>query len=799
MPKNAEDLIPIFSSPGEVSAKTDQAMVDGVTSTFPIEDKNYRIEVEDVYVDKKHFDHEDEKTAILRGTSLTYPVKGTVKMYDKTSGELVDTAKNFNMADTYALTGKHTTVYRGNNYNVSNLVVLSPGVYNRSRDNDELESSFNTGSGSNFSIYLDPHTYVFNIRAGSTKSAGVPLFPIMDKVFNIAPSEFSFLGEEMLKANVEAAVGQDVKAVANLYGKMVNKRVQDKSLSPELKAEALREALESSTLDAGTTETTLGKSYTHVEGETIVRACRNLVEIAKGDRPEDNRDSLQFKKVQNLPDFISSHFDKGDVSVSGTVKNIQRSLGRVDKSDPKIRSVLGAKPFNKVFTNFIIKSSLASTPSETNPIESIENVGKATILGQGYGGIASAQGVPDEARNIDPSHLGILDPSRTPESAMAGIDQRFTMTARRDEEGNMYARVLDNNGNEKYLSSKEMMSSVIGFADQKDDGSETVMTQTNGKFKDTPRSNVQYWIPAGSDLYTATTNLVPFFNSNHPGRLTMAGKAIPQSLSLKEREEPLVQTVDHTGTPYVQRMADIFSSKLPMTGVVSAVTPRSITVMNEDGEEHTTKLVDNLPYNMKGFQDDDNHSFKVGDTVTAGQNAADNNYTKNGKLALGKNLHVAYMAYKGFNNEDGLVISKGAAESMTSNHAYKESYTVSKTTVMNTAQFRSNFSAKYAPKQLTGFTSQGLPEKGRRLHYGDPIALIMEERQQTDTDRVLGKLHKTLVSPFRDASIIWEHHEVGEIVDVEFTGKDLRVLIRAEKQLGMGDKITGLHGDKGWC
>ena len=509
MPKKANELIPIFSSPDEVSAKTDQAMVDGITSTFPIEDKNYRIEVKDAYVDKKYFDHEDEKDAILRGKSLTYPVKGTVLMYDKNTDELVDTVKDFNLADTYALTGKHTNIYRGNNYNVSNLIVLKPGVYTRTRDNDELESSFNTGAGSNFSIVLDPQSYVFNVRAGSAKSAGVPLFPIMEKVFGIgAPSFATFLDPEILKANVDASRGQEVKAVSNLYSKMVNKRSQDKSLSVEEKAAALKEALEASTLDASTTETTLGKSYTNIQGDVIVRACRNLVDIKKGDRAEDNRDSLQFKRVQNLPDFIGSHFSKGNTNVTGTVKNMVRALGRVDKTDPKIRSVLGAKPFNKVFTNFIIGSSLSGTPSETNPLESIENVGKATILGQGYGGIASAQGVPDEARNVDPSHLGILDPSRTPESGMAGIDQRFTMTAHRDEEGNMYARVVDVKGEEHFLSSNEMMTSAIGFSDAIGGNSETVQAQVNGKFKEVPRSQVKYFIPAGSDMYTATTNLV---------------------------------------------------------------------------------------------------------------------------------------------------------------------------------------------------------------------------------------------------------------------------------------------------
>ena len=514
MPKKADELIPIFSSPLEISDKTDQSMVRGITSTFPLEDKNYRIEVKDAYVDKQYFDHEDEKEAILRGKSLTYPVKGTVMMFDKKTDKLVDTVKNFNLANTYALTGKHTAVHRGNNYSVANLIVMRTGVYTRSRENGEVESSFNTDAGSNFSIVMDPETYIFNIRAGSAKTAGVPLFPILDKVFGVKPADAAmYIPQAIIKANVEITRGHEVKSINNLYNKMVNKRLQDSSLSTENKALALKEALEASTLDARTTEATLGKAYSNVNSDVILRACKNLVGVMKGTRPEDNRDSLQFKRVQNLPDFIDSHFDKKNASVTGTVKDIVRSLGRVDKDNPKIRSVLKANPFNKVFTNFLIGSSLASSPSETNPLEAIENVGRATILGPGYGGITSLQGVPDEARNIHPSHLGILDPSRTPESSMAGVDQRFTMTARRDEEGNMFARVVDVQGNERFLSSSEMMASAIGFSDAIGKKTPMVMAQVKGSFKEVPRAQVKYFIPAGSDLFTATTNLVPFFNS----------------------------------------------------------------------------------------------------------------------------------------------------------------------------------------------------------------------------------------------------------------------------------------------
>ena len=369
----------------------------------------------------------------------------------------------------------------------------------------------------------------------------------------------------------------------------------------------------------------------------------------------------------------------------------------------------------------------------------------------------------------------------------------------RDKEGSMYARVVDTHGKELYLDSNEMMSAIVGFSDGMKKGSdELVQVQNKGKFDEVVKSKVQYWIPAGSDMYTASTNLVPFYDCNHPGRLTMEGKAIPQSLSLKDRDEPYVQTVDHNGTPYGKKMAKIFSSTFPANGKIVKVDDKAVEVKPLDGSKnYTVKLVDNLPYNQKGFHDDEKCHWKVGDVVKEGDTVAENNYTKNGTLALGKNLHVGYMAYKGFNNEDGIIMSRGACESMVSNHAYKETYTTNKLTVMDFQKFKSQFSAKYKPEQLVGFDQKGLPKKGRELHHGDPISLIMEERTVSATDKALGQLHKSLVNPYRDSSIIWEHHEKGVITDVQFTGKELRILIRAEKPLGMGDKVTGLHGNKG--
>ena len=278
-----------------------------------------------------------------------------------------------------------------------------------------------------------------------------------------------------------------------------------------------------------------------------------------------------------------------------------------------MRGILAAKPFDKVYTDYIIKSQHVNTPSETNPIESLEALGKVTLLGKGEGGISSEQSVPISARNIDPSHLGILDPSRTPESGHVGIDLRFTQSAGRDDAGNLYARVKDRDGKELYLDVAKMMSSVVGFPNQ--EGKKEVEAQVRGKIARVDADKVQYWLNDGTDMYTVTTNMVPFLNTNSPGRLTMAGKAIPQALSLVHREAPLIQTAYRDGKTFVRAFGRQISPTAHGNGVVQRVTSEYIQVRYDNGETEKFTLTKNLPFNQKGFFDTEKALVKEGDKV----------------------------------------------------------------------------------------------------------------------------------------------------------------------------------------
>lgn len=786
--------IRIFSSPDQISHRVDKALIKGVATQFPIENKNYRLELDNLVAHRKEFTHQDEKEAILKSRSLTYPIRGDMRLINKQTGQVVDEEKNFPIMDSFALTGKHTIIYGGNNYAIANQLLLRPGVYTRRKETGELESHINTETRRSFSITLEPQTGLFyvNVHASS-----IPLYPLLARVFGVSATTISkYIPAAVWEQNVKAFADRSDKALADLYNKLVDLKIKKKGASIEEMSARLKEALEDSKLSAKTTEVTLGKPVTAVTGETILLSLRNLVQVHTGEREEDNRDSLQFKRVQNLPDYLANRFTKEHASVARVKNKLAFNLEKLDPNAPKIRSVIPSKPFSKVFADYITNSPLSGAPSETNPIESVENVGKVTVLGKEEGGISSERGVPMSARNIDPSHLGIIDPSRTPESSHAGIDQRFTISARRDDEGNLYTKVVDKKGVSKILSVDEMMKSVIGFPGQK--GKKLVQAQDKGEIKEVLYDKVDYWIPDATSLYTITTNLVPFLNSNHPGRLTMAGKAIPQALSLVDREAPLVQTLSEEGVPFTKSLADIVSSKSPVSGTVTHVNTNGVTLKGDDNKTHKIPFIRNLPFNMKGFMDDEKPLVEVGDKVVAHKTIlAENNYTKDGHLSLGKNLNVAYMPYKGYNHEDGIVISRGAADSLSSHHAYKIDYDVNEDSVLRKALVRRYFPNKFTPEQLSVLDDRGFPVVGSIIKHGDPVYAVLEKREPSPEDRLLGRLHKTLVSPYNLATETWIHDEPATVVDAHTDSKEVRILLRSVKPLEIGDKLTGLHGNKG--
>lgn len=188
---------------------------------------------------------------------------------------------------------------------------------------------------------------------------------------------------------------------------------------------------------------------------------------------------------------------------------------------------------------------------------------------------------------------------------------------------------------------------------------------------------------------------------------------------------------------------------------------------------------------------------KEGDRVTPGQLLADSNFTKDDHVALGKNMVVGYLAYYGKNSNDAVVISEGAAKKLTSEHMYKETLRKGPDTIQDKAKYLTYYGMRFTKVQLDKLDEHGLPKPGVHLDYGDPVMLALEKAAPSPDAQMLGHLHKSLVKPYRDAAILWEHHVPGEIVEVVNASRQAVATVRTREPMKIGDKLANRFGGKG--
>ena len=299
-------------------------------------------------------------------------------------------------------------------------------------------------------------------------------------------------------------------------------------------------------------------------------------------------------------------------------------------------------------------------------------------------------------------------------------------------------------------------------------------------------------------MFSFASNMIPFMPADHPNRSTMAGRQMEQAVSLLHREAPLVQSL--AGVHSFDHMVGGFASHhATVDGVITQLKSDGVVIKGTDGKRHEVQIYDHFPLNEdKAFL----HStpiVSVGDKVTAGQTIADTNFSKNGVLAMGANLRVGFMPYKGYNYEDGIVVTESTAKKLTSEHLHRHSIDRDVAHVLDKRKFQAYIPTGLNRAQADKLDDEGIIKPGTVVMPGDTlIAALRAANESERRENVqLSKLHKSIVRPYKDASITWDNDYPGVVKEVVKTGSNISVHVKTEEPLEIGDKITGRHGNKG--
>lgn len=365
-------------------------------------------------------------------------------------------------------------------------------------------------------------------------------------------------------------------------------------------------------------------------------------------------------------------------------------------------------------------------------------------------------------------------------------------------------------GKMEIVSASKLAGSNLAFPDEFDLSGKkpkalkpvVTIADSDGQTRKAKASEVDYVLPSHSQMFSATSNLIPFLQNNNGNRVGYGTQQAHQALSLVHREEPLVQSAvskkTKTGlTTFEGLIGGLQGHRALAGGKVTKVTDTNVYVKKADGSTVKHSLYKDYPLNNKKGVLNSTPLVKVGDEVKKGQVLADTNFTRNGKLAIGTNLRVGYMAADGYNFEDGIVISESAAKKLTSEHMYKKEQRVHQNMHLGKRKHKAHAPTTYKKEQLEAIGDDGVITVGAKVKPGDPLILSVTKNAVTSKSEGLARVSKGLVKDWKDSSIKWEGNTEGTVTKIIRHGNKVKVHVKTEEPMEVGDKLVGRHGNKG--
>lgn len=735
----------------------------------------------------------EQKKAKINGVSYTKPVKATL--------ELREDGKRLNKSTIKVLeipqvTVRGTYIVGGNEYSFPLQKRLIPGVYTREHNDGTISAWLNSSKGRNLHVTLRPKNGDFVMEVESSK---INLYALL-KGLGVTDSQLRRAwGREVFDNNRTARGAKNpLKALKKLYTKL-HYAGDDPAKSkdvPGYREWILNYFKNKSSYEGDNVKLTLGKNFKKTSIPLIIASTQKVLGISRGKEEEDNKESLIHNKVYDLSDFAIERLNQRQYQ-NRIKRTLKRNMKRYDKVSQIVQRDIFQTPLDSTFT----QTNLAKIPKQNNPMDQEAAFSEITVMGEG--GIQSGHAVTRDVRAIDPSHMGFIDPAHTPEGQNIGTTLHLASGVHKKGK-TLTTSVYDvKTGKTKQITPREMHTSYVTFPEFyknkkiKPGGDGLVKASYKGNVQRVKPNKVQYAMRVSTDMFGVNTMGVPFLSHNNGTRVMTAAKMQAQAKPLKYREKPLVQSaVSESDNRTVE---DIVGKnnipKAPVSGEVTKVDKDEITIKDSKGKEHTVGIPNKFWMNENNYTDTE-LTVKKGDKVKKGQPLGETNYTKDGTLALGVNLRTAYIPHKGYNHEDGVVISESAAEKMTSMHAYQKTCPLQDSETIDKKKFLAYFPAIFDQKQLKKIGKDGVIKKGQKVQKGDPLVLKMRKVEEDTLSKKLQNISRLLTQDYRDTSMTWDKKTTGVVEEVHHRRDDIMIVVQTEEQMKVGDKLVGRYGNK---
>lgn len=531
--------------------------------------------------------------------------------------------------------------------------------------------------------------------------------------------------------------------------------------------------------------------------QDILSIVKYLIELINSKAEIDDIDHLSNRRVRTVGEQMSNQFGVGLARMARTIKE------RMNVRDNEVFTpidLINAKTLSSVINSFFGTNQLSQFMDQTNPLAEVTHKRRLSALGPGG---LSRERAGFEVRDVHYTHYGRLCPIETPEGPNIGLISSMAVYAKVNKMGFLetpYREVeegrIDFSKDPRYLSAEEEEQKVIAQANApvKDNGefvNDRVKVRDEADYPLVEPEKVDYMDVAPNQIASISASMIPFLEHDDANRALMGSNMMRQAVPLLRPEAPIV------GTGLEKRVAR--DSRVLVNaegdGVVEYVDARKIVIKyDRTDEERLVSFEDDLKaYNLVKFRKTNqstciniNPIVRKGERVSAGQVLCEGYATEDGELALGRNMQVAFMPWKGYNFEDAIVISERVARDDIFTSLHIDEYTLDvRDTKLGAEELTSDIPnvSEEATKDLD---ENGLIRIGAEVKPGDILIGKITPKGESDPtpeEKLLRAIFGDKAGDVKDASLKASPSLNGVVIN-----KKLFALARKDKKTRLQDK-----------
>ena len=499
--------------------------------------------------------------------------------------------------------------------------------------------------------------------------------------------------------------------------------------------------------------------------ETVVATTKYLFGLREGRGETDDIDHLGNRRIKSVGELVQNQVRIGLARLERSIK--ERLVVMSNFENLTAHHLINSRLFSNQIQDFFARSQLSQFADQVNPVAEMTHKRRLSALGPGG---LSRERAGFEVRDVHPTHYGRVCPIETPEGPNIGLISSLTTCARVNDLGFIetpYRRVEDGKVSRKieFLTADVDQNKMIAQANTPvEDGriaSKEVACRYKTDFPKVAPKDVEYMDVSPKQLVSVATALIPFLEHDDANRALMGSNMQRQAVPLMVTEVPLVGTG--------------MEEKVARDSGVMVISKHAGTVTKADASEI---IIDNKHvYQLRIYQRSNSNTcahqsplVKPGDKIEVGDILADGMGTKEGKLALGRNVLVAFMPWRGYNFEDAIIINERIVRGDVFSSIHVERFECEcRETRLGNEEITRDI-PNVGEEALKDLTEEGIVRIGAEVKAGDILVgkvTPKSEKELSPEERLLRAIFGEKAADVRDTSLTLPPGINGVIVNVE--------------------------------